>query len=251
MNDPTSSLAEAVAACLIWWPIGFSAVKGTFKLSYSWKPFLLGYLVAVVATAVTTSLLDEKAGGENDLLIRSLIVPLIASVVVGLAVTPLLRRAAKAVLVKPVHVECRKPMMHLTLKEAILAASRLGPIRQARSVMNAGFRRLLSAPGAWTGGMACVLVVLIISFPPWVQHLGNTGLERNLGLGTFLDPPGEAPYGGQYAHIDYGRVALEIILMIAATGIVWLTLRALRTRAGHAAPPSTISGGSPRFWALR
>jgi len=231
VSDPASSLIEAVAACLIWWPIGFSAVKGTFKLSYSWRPFLLGYLVAVVVTAVATSLLGENAGGDYDFLIRSLLAPLMASVMAALAVMPHLRRAAKAALVKPAHTESRKPTTHLTPKEAMVAANRLGPIRQARSVINAGFRRLLSAPGAWTGGMACVLVVLIISFPPWVQHWGNTGLERNLGTGTFLDPPDDAPYGGQYAHIDYARVALEIALVVAATGIVWLILRALRMRS--------------------
>jgi hypothetical protein len=84
-------------------------------------------------------------------------------------------------------------------------------------------------PGALVGGIGGVLVITAVLFPPWLQPLGRTGLEQSVGRGTFFGPPKRAVYA-EYAHIDYGRLAFEVILIVAGAAVVWLILRAVASR---------------------
>jgi hypothetical protein len=89
-------LGESVASCLLWWPIGFLAVKGSLKLGYKWTWFLAGYAGAVLVNTVALAFLgvpQHAAGGAGvgywD--IAQSLLPLAGCVAVALAMAPRLR----------------------------------------------------------------------------------------------------------------------------------------------------------------
>lgn len=89
-------LGESTAACLLWWPVGFLAVKSSLKLRYKWTWFLAGYAGAVLVNTVVLAFLGvphHAAGdaGSSYWDIAELLLPLAGCVAVALAMAPRLR----------------------------------------------------------------------------------------------------------------------------------------------------------------
>jgi hypothetical protein len=87
---------ESVAGCLLWWPVGFLAVKGSLKLKYKWTWFLAGYAGAVVVNTVVLALMSvaqHAAGDAGDGYwdIADVLVPLAGCVAVAYVIAPKLR----------------------------------------------------------------------------------------------------------------------------------------------------------------
>ncbi len=99
------SIGAGLGACLLWWPVAFLAVKGSLKLQYKWRPFLLGFFVSSSVTATAYALatpflarIEEQYSDIGFLgIIRSFLLPLVSCVLVALALSRYFRVGVKGV----------------------------------------------------------------------------------------------------------------------------------------------------------
>lgn len=89
-------LGSSIASCLLWWPVGFLAVKGSLKLTYKWTWFLAGYAGAVVVNMVVLALMSipqhaASDAGKDYWDMAVVLVPLAGCVAVAYVIAPKLR----------------------------------------------------------------------------------------------------------------------------------------------------------------
>jgi hypothetical protein len=206
--EVADALGASIGVCLIWWPISFLAVKGALGLHYRWRPFLFGYALATVATAVLHLMAGPLATVMDHWfdLGTIMVFPLIGGVGVAFALADRFEDERE--------------------QEAEPPPSRL---QELASFVEGARRQFLTNPGPWICGASGALIVLAITFAPWVQPLPRMGVAKSIGLGTFFRPPHDVPHN-EYAHIDYGRLAFEIVLLVVGAGLAWLAVNAFLSR---------------------
>ena len=215
MNDVAGLLGEAVGSTLLWWPISFSAVKGSLKLTYRWQPFLQGWLVSVVVLA--TLLMIAQSAFELEAQENKMGVALFSVFLFPIAVCVFVAFAFRKKFI---------PSQASTTNSESIAAIQRTPSSAKRSNSATGglarssvawcWRSFKRMPEPWLAGLTLLGLLCAAAFPPWVSEF--RGYRKVLGYGSILSPP-ETPYGTNYSHIDYALLIAECIGIAALGGI--------------------------------
>lgn len=166
-----NNIGFSIGLCLLHWPIGFSAAKGSLRLKYRWQPFLVGYVLSVAGlfsliTVWGAAIGSDPTSGAMGWVELMFLLPIPLGVAV--AVTFLLRSrfVEDRVAGERSNTNASPPPTRI-LSSAVLVP------------------RGIKDPLVWCAFLTVGAIILSISFPAW--ELPNEP-HRRLGRGSILGP---------------------------------------------------------------
>lgn len=219
MNDVAAALGAAIAGCILWWPISFMAVKGSLRLTYQWRPFLLGWSLSVFCLSILYIIFAPESFDKNPAAGFFAVMIPIAPCVFSAYV---LRRRFVAAAAPTARKMANNSRVSLSLSTAITRC----------------WISIKQMPEAWLGGSTLLGLLLASIYPSWVFEF--RGYRIALGHGSIFSPP---TYGNSdaYVHIDYALLTAHCLGIAALGGIVVLVAYVYRRqRPMQPAPPHSL-----------